>query len=141
MDNNPTIADLTVLETFIYFIIAWTLVAFWQRLAENIAYNTIGLNREVAYHNFIATFVTTIIFLVVVYYVPIIFRRFDYSYTHKTQNETFDQEDVSGSPIDLLQDKTDVVKQKDHYEFSRQVDSGNHRFHRKRRSRHVWEVS
>lgn len=131
-----TVADLTVVETFVYFMVAWTLVAFWQRLAENIAYNSIGLNREIAYHNFIATFVTTVIFLVLVYYIPIIIRRFESSSSNVHQQSAFDQGSITALELGNLQDIKDTIKELDGIPTQRsQVDPRDHHLRRKKRRR------
>ena len=61
-----TIGELSIFETFIYVITGWIVISTWQRFVENYAYNGIGLNRELPYHNFIVTMVLTGIFLVII---------------------------------------------------------------------------
>lgn len=74
-----TLAELTLIETFFYIIIGWTIIALWQRLAENTAYNGIGFNRESPYHNFIVALVSTMIFFLMMVVIPRFASTFDFN--------------------------------------------------------------
>lgn len=63
---DQSIAQLSYVEALFGIIIAWILVALWQRVVENTAYNFFGLNPESAYHAFIVAITMTIIFLVLI---------------------------------------------------------------------------
>lgn len=63
---NKSIAQLSYIDALFGIIIAWILVALWQRVVENTAYNFFGLNPESAFHAFIVAITMTIIFLVLI---------------------------------------------------------------------------
>lgn len=63
---NKSIAELSYIDALFGIIIAWILVALWQRVVENMAYNFFGLNPESAFHAFIVAIVMTVIFLVLI---------------------------------------------------------------------------
>ena len=69
MDNNNSmgnkkIQELTFLEFLLAIIVGWILVALWQRVIENFAYNTIGMNRDSSYHALVVAIVVTAIFII-----------------------------------------------------------------------------
>lgn len=63
---DQSIAQLSYVEALFGIIIAWILVALWQRVVENTAYNFFGLNPESAYHALIVAVSMTVIFLVLI---------------------------------------------------------------------------
>lgn len=63
---DQSIAQLSYVEALFGIIIAWVLVALWQRVLENTAYNFFGLNPESAFHAFVVAVAMTIIFLVLI---------------------------------------------------------------------------
>lgn len=63
---DTAVAGLDYTEVLFGIIIAWVLVAVWQRVVENLAYNTFRLNPESAFHAFVVAIVMTIIFLTLI---------------------------------------------------------------------------
>ena len=63
---DQSIAQLSYVEALFGIIIAWILVALWQRVVENTAYNFFGLNPESAFHALVVAVTMTIIFLVLI---------------------------------------------------------------------------
>ena len=63
---TKTVSELSILETFVYIILCWLVISIWQRFIENYAYNELGLNRELAYHNFIVAMVFSGVFIVII---------------------------------------------------------------------------
>lgn len=63
---DKAFSDLNYIEVLIGIIIAWILVAVWQRVIENISYNFFKLNPESAFHAFIVAITLTIIFITLI---------------------------------------------------------------------------
>jgi hypothetical protein len=61
-----TVQELSILQTFTYVIAGWIVISVWQRFVENYAYNGLGMNRELPYHNFIVAMVATGIFIITI---------------------------------------------------------------------------
>jgi hypothetical protein len=61
------IRDLSYVDMLFVVTLGWLLVQLWQRPVENLAYNTLGLNKDSTYHTFIVALVATAIFLVFVF--------------------------------------------------------------------------
>lgn len=55
-------SEITFVTIIIAIIIAWTLVAFWTRFLENLAFGTLNLNGNSSWHSFIVAIVITIFF-------------------------------------------------------------------------------
>lgn len=67
MPISDTLAsELTFSEIIIGVVFILILVAFWQRVLENLLYNTINLNKDSTYQSFIIAVSLTVIFLVVI---------------------------------------------------------------------------
>lgn len=56
-------ANLTFIEVLFAIVIAWLLVSLWEKVIENLAYHTIGLNPDSTTHSFIVALTVTIIFV------------------------------------------------------------------------------
>jgi len=59
-------AELDYVEILFGVIIAWVLIALWQRVIENVAYTTLRLNPKSAFHALLVAIVVTAIFLVLI---------------------------------------------------------------------------
>lgn len=58
-----SVQDLVFIEVLIAVILAWILVALFQRAIENFAYNTLGLDQNSAFDALIVALVALAIFL------------------------------------------------------------------------------
>lgn len=63
---QTAIGDLSYAEVVIGVVIAWVLVALWQRVVENTAYTSLGLDPKSAFHALLVAIVITIIFFVLI---------------------------------------------------------------------------
>jgi hypothetical protein len=63
---TATISELIILETFIYIIAGWIVIAAFQRFTENFFYNGLKFDRELPYHNFIVAIIISAVFLVII---------------------------------------------------------------------------
>ena len=61
--------NILLLEMFLYIIAGWLVIGMWSRFVDNLFYNSLGLDRELPYHNFIVMFVVTSVFLFVVSFI------------------------------------------------------------------------
>jgi len=59
---------LRFLETLIIILIAWVLVSLWVRFIENLAYKSLRLNINSAFHTFVVAAVITAIFVTFIYF-------------------------------------------------------------------------
>lgn len=55
---------LTFIEVFLALVLGWILVSLWQRVIENFAFGTLGLNRTSSLHALIVAAGATVIFIV-----------------------------------------------------------------------------
>ena len=62
--GNSFIRDLSTVEMLFVIVLGWTLVGVWQKCIDNLAYNTLKLNRNSTYHTFIVSLVLTVLFLI-----------------------------------------------------------------------------
>lgn len=58
-----SLGDLVFIEVLIAIILAWILVALFQRVIENFAYNTLGLNQNSAFDALVVALVALAVFL------------------------------------------------------------------------------
>ena len=65
---DKTVAELTFIEVLFLIILGWILVVLWQRVIENFAYNTIGLDKSSAYINFVVALFFTSIFIAFIFF-------------------------------------------------------------------------
>jgi hypothetical protein len=61
--GTKTANSLTFLEILFAIVIGWLLVALWQRVIENFAYITLGLNKDSTFHALIVALTASIIFV------------------------------------------------------------------------------
>lgn len=73
---DTALGDLTYAEVVIGVIIAWVLVALWQRVFENTAYTACGLDPKSAFHALLVAIVVTVIFFLLIYSVNSLARGF-----------------------------------------------------------------
>lgn len=58
--SDRTASELSFIEILLTIIIAWILVALWQRVLDNLSFSTLRLDSKSTYHTFIiALFVTS----------------------------------------------------------------------------------
>lgn len=60
---KQAVAEATFIEAMLAIIIAWILVALWQRVIDNFAYNRLGLDHNSTFHAFIVALVATVILI------------------------------------------------------------------------------
>jgi hypothetical protein len=56
-------ANLTFIEVLFAIVIAWLMVALWEKVIDNLAYHTIGLNPNSTTHSFMVALTVTVIFI------------------------------------------------------------------------------
>ena len=61
--TETTVSELSFLEVLFTIIIAWILVALWQRVVDNFAFKTLGLDRYSTYQTFIIAIFSTVVFV------------------------------------------------------------------------------
>ena len=61
--HGKTLAEFPFIEALLAVILAWVLVALWERVIENFAFGTLGLDPESSFHALIVAVVATIIFV------------------------------------------------------------------------------
>lgn len=61
--SDKSVFELSFVETLFGIVIAWILVALWQRFVENMAFGYLGLNPESSLHALVVAMFVTVIFL------------------------------------------------------------------------------
>jgi len=68
LQPNPPLSrriqEFSFVELLIIIVVGWVLVALWQRVVENFAYGTLGLNKDSALHALVVALTATVLFLV-----------------------------------------------------------------------------
>lgn len=59
--------DITYVELIFTIIIAWILIALWQRCIDNFTFGYLGINENSAFHTLIIALVFSILFFVFVF--------------------------------------------------------------------------
>lgn len=58
------VKDLTIGEVLTAIVIGWILVAIWQRVLDNLAYNYLGMDKSSTYDTVIVALTITISFVI-----------------------------------------------------------------------------
>ncbi len=58
------VKDLTIGEVLMAVVIGWILVAIWQRVLDNLAYNYLGMDKSSTYDTVIVALTITITFVI-----------------------------------------------------------------------------
>lgn len=91
------LAEISLYEMFFYLMCAWIVVDCWQRFVESFMRDTLHMNSQSSYHNFIIAFVLLGIFIILITAGDIILRDF---------SDAFDSQQTSSSSSQTMREET-----------------------------------